>query len=395
MGLRDDLADILAIQELSGGFLGASQKLREQAGQQALQQELPGLIEQGDFGRVAALAGAAGIQPLQTGVIEKLIAGQAKQAAAPALDVVQLGNIYPNASQAALQTAASLGNRDDQFKALGVGERGYQAEQSRTAAFGRQAKGFAETTLKDTGNQLRAATKPFDEERAKLEKAQGFLDAPIDPKTGKKKLSEQEFNAGISAITRYTSGGGTMTDTDILQTKGGGTLFADLQEAKNYWSGKKVNTATPSDIEALDNLLRKGLQSNRQARVNAVREAITSAIEQGDQDLFDKNGNPKPILAGPLLRNGLEFISYSPETGAVIEFKAGKKKTSIKQPSAASVEGQGVDVAGLAGKISQIKDPTRQAQAAAELQKFNKRTISKEQYDKFNSILDQVIGAGQ
>lgn len=293
MGLRNQLQDLLAIQELSGGFAKSAQGMREQAGQQVLAQQAPGLIESGRIPEVLGLATAAGDTDLMRQVIS---AGLKKKdpTETPSLDLMKLKSAFPGVPESQLQPLVGLPAKD-QLTAAGQ-IRGFESEERQSTETQRRMRQEVQGQRVKVGAKVDPAFKAIEEEERSLEKVREAM------KKGTLPADAVVFNF----LARNLAGEkGPLSDQDRAQFVS--KAFAgDAQAFSNWLTGRSTSKMTDEQRAAFKELIGVATSNFEKYKQERLGSELTLAIADNPL-LIGDDGKLDPSLEKRLERGGFQY----------------------------------------------------------------------------------------
>jgi hypothetical protein len=362
MGLKDYFAQLAQIQESSKGFADTAEKMRQEAALSDLVQASPELMNQGDWGSLAAKAASAGDMAL----MRTLAATGYKAEVAPSAPKAVVTK--EAADLAATQAGKAPGSFDvlvgQPMSALtGIAGLGIKKEQ-----MGQQASQFqtAEQRRKEevVQRQKDAASKDFEGLEKKLKDEQRAIDKVREAfKTG----SLTGDAIVLNFVARNMAGEkGPLAEGDITRLTGR-SFQGDTQGALNWITSASDSKAAPELRKRYEEMLQIAEKNFNQYKASEIQDQFSRALEDNSALLKDAGFKEKAKrLGGTINSDGkFEFVT---------------KKMSV---TPLSKSGEGRNAAVLVQMASAIPDPVKKKQALDQLMLFDKKVMSEEVYKKF------------
>ena len=331
MGLRSDLEDILALQELTGGFATSAQQLRQQAANQQLAQELPGLLAQNDYGQIAALAGQTNDPSLRRSIVEKQMAAQLKPAGVGGKIPltreqvrIKLIGTPQEGNDEVIDSIAGINNLPTQEKFILDYSVGGRQETRRKQQAGQFGATFGEKLTKAKDDQRKAFISGIEEvEKPYKEFEEGYKNVQGALSTRSKTGDAIVFNFVARSIGNEK---GPLARDDIqrLIQETFGMKAAELQ---NYLQGKDVSVLSPAQRETLYKIVEIAFNNKAETLQQNLSERFSNA--PADYPRLFEGGSPDASVRNRLSKFGATDISVR---DGKLSFRAGKKKSeAIKQ----------------------------------------------------------------
>lgn len=346
MGLRNELDDLLLLQQASQGFADAGQRLRQQAATRKLQQEAPALLASGDIaGITGLLSGVDNGETLRQLLVEKVKAGGKEKK--PSLTIEQLQASFPEVPTPRLAAFVGLPS-DEQF--AGINQiRGLEAEERQGKETERRSRG----ELQGLRNNVRGATekdiKALDEERRQLDKVKLSL----------VKGTTSGDAVAFNFLARALAGEKGPLSNDDINRFVARAFAGDLQKFENFVTGKTTSILTPDQKKAFKELIDVADNNYTSYKAERLGSLYQRAIAD-NPGLVDENGKLDDSIAERIKQAGLVY-----DKGEI-------RAPNVKQ---ATYVGPEADVMKVAATI---KDPKTREQALAALKQYEGKVVPDE-----------------
>jgi hypothetical protein len=312
MGLRDFLANLQSVQQLTGDFAAGAEQMRKQAALQQLSQQAPDLLASGDTGQVAALAASAGDATLLRELLQQKVAAANKPVKPlQAKEALTAVGIPENVAGIATAPGMTYETQQDLLKTYA----GTQEAQRRAEDLaGRQQTRQFNMTEKPIKSAASDVSKAVANKEAALTAEISGMDENL--KLFKKSATPQAANFLIRSLIK-ASGDNRVSDQDIagFQFK---SLGQNFKEAVNFLQGTAYESLSPAQQQEAIRLAEAVKEASERKRSRIIGDLATTLVS-GRPELLNVKGAPsgKHAVINELEKKTGLIFSLNRETGFV------------------------------------------------------------------------------
>lgn len=298
MGLRDFLGNMNVITGLTGDLRQQAEQQRQEEAIAQLRQQIPGAVQSGNFGDIAATslgAGPAGMA-MSREILGDLIKNNKKSGAGapPSMGLEQLKALNVGADETQLSPLVGL-PAQQQLGGISAIQKSI-SEQRQATETARRAGESVQNQRKNVGAKMDPLFKEFSEADSQYSRVKEALNQKTRPGDA----------VVFNFLARNVAGErGPLSNDDI--TRFASRAFGgDVQSAENFFDGGTTSILTPDQRKAFDDLLNLAADKYEGYKSRRMGGALTRAIADNPK-LIGENDDLAPSLKKRIDQAGFTY----------------------------------------------------------------------------------------